>query len=380
MTPPDASDLPRAAAPFLGFARLLRRHGFVASSEQATTFMQAIALLGPKSVDHIREAALATLAPPLDRRAEFDILFRMWLHGEEQVQQEGDSEDEETGVKENGPGLELLAPEQGEAGGEHASTEERLSRRVFSVRADSLLTFQRQIGQALPQRRSFRTEVAKSPGALDLRWSLRSIVRSDGDMPSPVWRKRREAPRRLLLLIDVSGSMKQYTPGFLEMAHAAVKGAARVEVFTFGTRLTRLTSALRVRDRSMAVARAASLVDDWDGGTRIGPSLLAFLSIPRFAALANGACVVILSDGLERGDPAPMELAISRLRGRAWRLTFVTPLAGDPRFRPETAAIKAILPLLDDLVDGSSVASVTDFLLSLAQFASAAKTIWRRAS
>ncbi len=371
--------MPRAAAPFLGFARLLRSHGFAASSEQATTFMQAIALLGPKSVDHIQEAALAALAPPPDRRAEFDMLFRMWLHGEEQVQQEGDSEDEETVVKENSPGLELLAPEQGEAGGEHASTEERLARRVFSVRADNLLTFQRRIGQALPQRRSFRTEVAKSPGALDLRRSLRSIVRSDGDIPSPVWRKRREAPRRLLLLIDVSGSMKQYTPGYLDVAHAAVQ-AARAEVFTFGTRLTRLTSELRVRERSMAVARAASLVDDWDGGTRIGPSLLAFLSIPRFATLANGACVVILSDGLERGDPAPMELAISRLRGRAWRLTFVTPLAGDPRFRPETAAMKAILPMLDDLKDGSSVASVTDFLLSLARSASAAKTIWRRAS
>ena len=95
MTPPAASQLPRAAAPFLGFARLLRSHGFVASSEQATTFMQAIALLGPKSVDHIREAALATLAPPPDRRGEFDTLFRMWLHGEEQVLHEGKGEDDE---------------------------------------------------------------------------------------------------------------------------------------------------------------------------------------------------------------------------------------------------------------------------------------------
>ena len=352
----------------------------MASSEQATTFMQAIALLGPKSVDHIREAALATLAPPPDRRGEFDTLFRMWLHGEEQVLHEGKGEVEETGVKNNSPGLEHVAPEQGEAGGEHASTEERLARREFLDRADSLQTFQRHIGQALPKRRSFRTEVATSPGALDLRRSLRSIVQNGGDIPSPVWRKRRQAPRRLLLLIDVSGSMKQYTPGFLELAHAAVQGATRVEVFTFGTRLTRLTAALRVRDRSTAIARAASLVDDWDGGTRIGPSLLAYLSAPRYAALANGACVVILSDGLERGDPAPMEFAISRLRGKAWRLTFVTPLAGDPRFRPETAAMKAILPLLDDLIDGSSVASVTDFLLSLAQSASAAKTIWRRAS
>ncbi|TIP32605.1 MAG: VWA domain-containing protein, partial [Mesorhizobium sp.] len=110
----------------------------------------------------------------------------------------------------------------------------------------------------------------------------------------------------------------------------------RAEVFTFGTRLTRITSALRIRDREQALARAAALVDDWDGGTRMGPTLLAFLSVPRFSAFARGACVVVLSDALERGDHTDLETAMLRLSARAFRLSLATPLAGDARFRPAT--------------------------------------------
>jgi uncharacterized protein with von Willebrand factor type A (vWA) domain len=187
-------------------------------------------------------------------------------------------------------------------------------------------------------------------------------------------------PRKLLLLIDVSGSMKLHTADYLKLAHAAVQGADRAEIFTFGTRLTRITTALRIRDRDQAMARAAAQVDDWDGGTRMGPTLLAFLSVPRFSAFARGAAVVILSDALERGDHAELELAMRRLSARAFRLSLATPLAGDPRFRPATAALSAILPVIDDLVDGSSLAGLTDFILSLARPAPSAETTWKRPS
>ncbi|RWF45604.1 MAG: VWA domain-containing protein, partial [Mesorhizobium sp.] len=111
-----------------------------------------------------------------------------------------------------------------------------------------------------------------------------------------------------------------------------------------------------------------------------GPTLLAFLSVPRFSAFARGACVVVLSDGLERGSHAELEIAMRRFSARAFRLSLATPLAGDPRFRPATSALRAILPVLDDLVDGSSLGSLTDFILSLARPASAAETIWKRVS
>ncbi|MBZ9992063.1 VWA domain-containing protein [Mesorhizobium sp. BH1-1-5] len=372
--------LPRPTMPFLGFARLLRRHAFAIAPEQITSFMQAVTLLGPRSMNDIREAALATLAPPPDRRGEFEAHFRAYFHGDAKPAIEGE-EDDETRVKDDrGTREEEKQTIRQEKGGELSSALEQLSSRDFQRDADGLGQFRRKLSAALPARRSFRTARTRSRGTLDLRRSLSEIVSADGDIPSPLLRRRQAVPRKLLLLIDVSGSMKLHTADYLKLAHAAVQGADSAEVFTFSTRLTRVTSALRIRDRGQALARAAALVDDWDGGTRMGPTLLAFLSVPRFSAFARGACVVILSDGLERGDHSDLETAMRRFSARAFRLSLATPLAGDPRFQPATAALRAVLPLLDDLVDGSSVGSLTDFILSLARPAPAAETIWKRVS
>ncbi|RWF36629.1 MAG: VWA domain-containing protein [Mesorhizobium sp.] len=371
--------MPRAAAPFLGFARLLRRHAFAVAPEQATSFMQAVTLLGPRSMNDIREAALATLAPSPDRRIEFDAHFRSHFYGDVKPSIEG--EEDETRIKDDrGTREEESQDPRQEKGGELSSAREQLSSRDFQRDADGLGAFRRRVASALPARRSFRTIRTRSRGTLDLRRSLSEIVSADGDIPSPQLRRRQTVPRKLLLLIDVSGSMKLHTSDYLKLAHAAVQSADRAEVFTFGTRLTRITSALRIRDRDQALARAAVLVDDWDGGTRMGPTLLAFLSVPRFSAFARGAAVVILSDALERGDHADLETAMRRLSARAFRLSLATPLAGDPRFRPATAALRAILPVLDDLVDGSSLKSLTDFILSLARPAPSAEAIWKRVS
>ena len=372
--------LPRAATPLLGFGRLLRRFGFAVAPEQVSAFMRSVTLLGPRSMGDIREAALATLAPPPDRQGEFEALFRAWFYGEEAVSAAGESE-EETQVKDDGGEREQQGEElREEEGGELSSAIEQLSLREFGRDDDTLAAFRRALPAALPARRSFRTVRTRSRGKLDLRRSLREIVRADGDVPCPRLRRRQSVPRRLLLLIDVSGSMKIHTADYLKVAHAVVQGAPQAEIFTFGTRLTRITPALRIRDRQQALARAAAQVDDWDGGTRIGPTLLAFLSVPRFSAFARGAAAVILSDALERGGHAEMETAMRRLKARAFRLSLCTPLAGDVRFQPRTAALQAILPVLDDLVDGSSIAGLTTFILSLARPALGAAEIWRRVS
>ncbi|MBB6412150.1 hypothetical protein HNQ71_004840 [Mesorhizobium sangaii] len=372
--------LPRAATPFLGFGRLLRRYGFAVAPEQVSGFMQAVTLLGPRSMADIREAALATLAPPPDRRDEFEAHFQSHFYGNASALVEGDA-DEETRIKDDGGAsqeeIEVISRQEG---GELSSGAEQLSTRDFQRDDDRLAAFRRKLASALPARRSFRTVRTHSRGKLDLRRSLREIVSADGDVPSPLLRRRQTVPRKLLILIDVSGSMKLHTADYLKLAHAAVQGADRAEIFTFGTRLTRITAALRIRDRDQALARAATQVDDWDGGTRMGPTLLAFLSVPRFSAFARGAAVVILSDALERGDHVELETAMRRLSARAFRLSLATPLAGDPRFRPATAALRAILPVLDDLIDGSSLKGLTDFILSLASPAPAAAAIWKKVS
>ncbi|RLP23188.1 VWA domain-containing protein [Mesorhizobium sp. YM1C-6-2] len=371
--------LPPAARPFAGFARHLRRFGFPVAGEQAIAFMQGVTLLGPRSMEDIRQAALATLGPPHDRIAEFDALFRSFFYGETTVtvDAEGDEDTEtkdDSGVEREGEQPELRQEESGES----ASVLEQLGCRTFRSDQETLNSFRKALPSALPQRRSLRSVRTNSRGSPDLRRALRAIVRADGDVPAPPFRRRSTVSRGLLILIDISGSMKLHTGDYLKLAHSAVQATDRVEVFTLGTRLTRITRALKLRDVDAALGRTAALVEDWDGGTRIGPTLLAFLSVPRFAAFARGAAVLLLSDGLERGDYAEMETAIRRLGARAFRLSLATPLAGDPRFSPETAALKAILPSLDDLVDGSSLADLADFMLTLARAAPSAETIWRR--
>jgi uncharacterized protein with von Willebrand factor type A (vWA) domain len=148
-----------------------------------------------------------------------------------------------------------------------------------------------------------------------------------------------------------------------------MRGAERAEVFTLGTRLTRVSRALRLRDPGQALAQAAGLVADWDGGTRLGEALGVFLSVPRFAAFARGALVIVLSDGLERGGPEALTTAMARMRGLARHILWLTPLAADPAYRPETAALRAVLPYLDGLADGSRPEAVARNILDFGRAA-----------
>jgi hypothetical protein len=188
------------------------------------------------------------------------------------------------------------------------------------------------------------------------------MVRGGSGSATLAWTKRREKVRRVLLLVDISGSMKAHTEDYLRFAHALTQTLPAVETFSFGTRLTRLTRSLRHKDLARALAEITPSVADWDGGTRIAESLGAFLSVPRFSRASRGALVIVLSDGLERGDAEPMAHAVRRLAARSWRLAWLTPLAADPAFSPETAALKAILPIVDHLGDGSGIGPLCDFL------------------
>ena len=161
--------------------------------------------------------------------------------------------------------------------------------------------------------------------------------------------------------------MADRSEDLLRLAHAVVQAADQAEVFTLGTRLTRITQALKPADRGQALARATQAIADFDGGTRIGDALVAFLAVPRYAGFARGASVVVLSDGLERGAPDVMIDAVRRLSRSAWRLDWLTPLAADPDYVPVTEGLSAILPVLDHLGDGNSSAAVTDHILTMAR-------------
>ena len=210
----------------------------------------------------------------------------------------------------------------------------------------------------LPEVERRRWVPAPSGRRLDLARTGRAARRTFGETLRLLRQTRERRPRRLLLLVDVSGSMQAQSETVLRFAQALTRARARVETFTFGTRLTRATAELRRRDGEAALARLAAAVSDFDGGTRIGESLEAFLATLTNAALARGAVVLVFSDGLERGDPAAMLAAIHRLARLAHRLVWVSPLAADPRYRPVTRAMAGILPDLDALLDGGSLASL----------------------
>jgi uncharacterized protein len=364
----DELQLPRAARVFVSFAALLRANGFLIAPEQTTAFLAAIDLLGPRTLEHIRRAGLATLAPPPERRATYDRLFDLHFRGSEAVEQ-ADGEDEEiVRLQEEGRGDEepLLADEANESGLAAARAEALVERRFArGVTGDALRRLSREAPTRLPRRRGHRRRRARRGPFADLRRTLRDSVRNDGEVLRLGRLRRRTRPRKILLLIDVSGSMKARTEENMRLAHALSQAAPNVEIFTFGTRLTRVTRALHLKRREQALAAAAHLVSDWDGGTRIGDALQAFLAVPRFGGYARGAAVVIVSDGLERGDPAALRDAVARLSRRAWRLSWLTPLATTTDFRPQTEALIVIQRFVDDLVDGGSSAAVISHLLSL---------------
>jgi uncharacterized protein with von Willebrand factor type A (vWA) domain len=361
--------LPRAARPFVLFPGLLRAHGFSVAPEQTTAFMAGTTLLGPKTIHDLRRAAHATLAPPPERMAEFDALFDSFFMGRTIVAPaEGEADgDEEVQVRDGGMDLlELPEAEEVSESGEVATAAEVLSgRRLLPAGEDDVLRrLTRQAPARLPQRRVRRRRVTRGGDRIALRRALRLAVRNDGEVMHLPRLRRRTALRPVLLLIDVSGSMKDRTDEHLRFAHALARALSRIEVFAFGTRLTRVTRPLRLRHQEQALEAASAMVPDWDGGTRIGDALQAFLAVPRFAGFARGAYVLILSDGLERGEPEAMVDAIRGLRRRAWRLDWLTPLATDPGFEPRTAGLAGALPFIDRLADGSSLQSVSRHLLA----------------
>jgi uncharacterized protein with von Willebrand factor type A (vWA) domain len=355
----SASSLPRPLLPFVGFSTLLRMSGFSVAPEQTESFIAAVGLLGPRSIADVHRAAVATLAPPPERRDEFDALFRLVFLGQTiaaPAAREPDSDDEVRAFDDRDGGVvppETAEPEQS---GTAPTGAERLFARRFgeATEDETLRRFARAAPAVLPRRRSRRLAGAKTRGQLDMRRALREAVRRDGEVVHLPVLQRRLTQRRILLLIDVSGSMKDRTDAQLRLAHTLARATDRLEVFTLGTRLTRITRAMRRNSRDQALAMASTLVADWDGGTRLGDALQAFLAVPRFASFARGALCIVLSDGLERGDPSAMTDAMARMSRLAWAIAWLTPLAGDDGYAAETSALKAVLPYLDHLGDASS--------------------------
>ncbi|MEM9013069.1 MAG: VWA domain-containing protein [Pseudomonadota bacterium] len=360
--------LPRALDPFLAFPQALRAAGLRASPDLTEDFLAAVGLLGPQGIADIRRAAHAVYGPGPDHRPAFDAVFdAVFLGRSLAVAAPGDPEEMPRSF-DAGAFDELAMPEDEDPSGGEATPAERLfARQLGGGEEDATLRrFGRALPRSLPRRRSRRLSAGRGQHA-DARRAFREMLRRDGEVAALPTRRRLSRQRRVLMLIDVSGSMKEGTEGALRLAHALVRGGERVECFTLGTRLTRVTRALRHRNRDKALARSSGLVADWDGGTRLGEALEVFLAVPRFAAHARGALTLVISDGLERGGPEALTAAMARLRGLAWSILWLSPLTADTAYRPETGAMRTILPLLDRLGDGSTPAALAGEILAFSK-------------
>ncbi|MBV8987878.1 MAG: VWA domain-containing protein [Solirubrobacterales bacterium] len=209
-----------------------------------------------------------------------------------------------------------------------------------------------------PLRRSRRSRPSRRGSALDMRSLARASIATGGEPIERRFRRRSQKPRKLVILCDVSGSMEAYTRALLLYLHASVRSGDGVEVFAFGTRLTRLTSELTSRDPEAALARAAQRVVDWASGTRIGASLKTYNDVWGRWALTRGAVVVIFSDGWERGDHAQVGEQMARLHRAAFAVVWVNPLLGSSDYQPLGGGMRAALPFVDRFVSGHNLASL----------------------
>jgi uncharacterized protein with von Willebrand factor type A (vWA) domain len=194
----------------------------------------------------------------------------------------------------------------------------------------------------------------------DIRRTMRATLQHDGEPIERYWREPSTKLRRLVVLLDISGSMEPYARALLRFMHAAVVGRQRVEAFTFGTRLTRITKELTSRDPDKALAQTSAQVSDWSGGTRLGECLQSFNDNWGVGGMARGSIFVILSDGWDRGDPKVLADQMSRLSRVAYRVIWVNPLKVSPGYAPLARGMAAAMPYIDEFVEGHSLEALRE--------------------
>ncbi len=361
-------------APFAGvlvdFARELRAAGLVVGTGDVLTYCSAMTPLDPSDLVDLYWAGRATLVSRKEDIAAYDAVFRRFF------------------LEEGAPGAaQLLLPARAVAEAEAAlvmpgvepepsgSEEEKpllgwmasdvdaLKHRSFAACTPAELAALRRIMTRIrltpPRRRTRRTKTAAAGRAPDMRKTVRESMRMHGEPAELFFRQRRTRLRPLILILDVSGSMADYSRHLLQFAYSASRAAARVEVFCFGTRLTRITKAMKQRQPDAALERAAQVVVDWDGGTRIGQSLDMFIRRWGRNGLCRGGVVIICSDGLDRGDPELLAGAMERLSRLCYRIVWLNPHKGDNvNFRPSTLGMMVAAPHIDLLLSGHDLASL----------------------
>ena len=367
-----------AVGAVVGFVSALRRAGLEVSLISARLYAEALSVSDVASRSAVYWAGRASLVHRFEDVAVYDAVFDSYWLGSPlgiggpvvavsvPVLVQTDSEDADGDDEDDEP------RPVGDVVTVRYSSTETLSAKDFAEYTDDELEEARRImerlrwqGPTRPSRRSQPTRACR--GRPDVRRTVRAAMRAGGEPMRVHRRVAGRRPRRLVMLLDVSGSMERYARALLRLLHAAVAGRSQVEAFALGTRLTRLTRELSSRDPDRAMRAASEAVLDWSGGTRLGDGLRTFNDEWGCRGMARGALVVILSDGWDRGDPAQMSEQMQRLARVAHRVVWVNPLKASPGYAPLARGMAAALPHVDDFVEGHSLESLerlADIVLS----------------
>jgi uncharacterized protein with von Willebrand factor type A (vWA) domain len=360
----------------VGFGRALRSKGLAVGSGDILTYCKAMAPLDPTDLLDLYWAGRTTLIMRREDLTVYDEVFKsFFLASDSPVQKLLKIKAQSAAVAEAPfeiPATEPSGKEQQEETllGLMASNVETLKHRSFGEctkdEIDAIRRIMARIKLTPPKRRTRRTKTARDGRRPDMRRTIRESLRTNGEMVDLYWRRRRMRLRPLILILDVSGSMSDYSRALLQFAYSAKRGASqriaqRVEVFCFGTRLTCVTKTLQTRKPDEALERAAKLVVDWEGGTRIGDSLDNFVRKWARRGMCRGGVVVICSDGLDRGDPELLSDSMERLSRLCHNIVWMNPHKGNnPDYQPQTVGMIVAQPHIDVLLSGHDLSSLEE--------------------
>jgi len=355
----------------LGFARALRAAGVAVTQDRAQGFLAAVALLGLDDQRATYAAGRATLCAGPDDLERYDQVFEAYFNARDGLPRSRPAPPPVQAFSEL-PATDATG--EGEDSADEvvramaSDTEVLRHRDVASMSANErqrLAAMFATLRPRPPMRRTARHQ-AWHRGDVDASRTLRASLRRLGEPADIAWRRRGVRPRRVVLLVDVSGSMRGYADPLLRLAHRFTQAGRErrgvVETFTVGTRLTHLTRAMRLRDTERALVAAGETVPDWSGGTRLGETLRFFLDRWGQRGMARGAVVVVFSDGWERGDPSLLAEQMARLHRVAHRVVWVNPHRGKAGYEPVQQGVLAALPYIDDFVAGHSLATYADLV------------------
>lgn len=352
------------------FGRLLRRAGLAINPGQTRLFLRAILLLGLSRKADIKAAGRAIYVARREDRATYDTAFELFWRARGPASEVGrrlprlnqgsawdtgraldpsDSDEEQ---------VELVTPVTARPPSEREQLRQADFASLSPAEARDAQAMLDALRPRLARRPARRRTIARHGRQLAGRLMLRRALAMGGESLHWRWLRQASRPRPIVLICDISGSMERYSRFLLRFAHALERSGAPVEVFVFGTRLTRITRELRVRSPDLALRRVAEKVVDWSGGTRIGESLHALNRKWVRRTIKSSAIVLIISDGWERGDPALLAREMATLRRSCHRLLWLDPLASCAGFEPVTTGLRAALPHTDGLVPCATVASL----------------------